>query len=177
MGQPFQFGRGKYHGLSAVLVILVTGAAVLRGAPVPETASGPKFSYRLKKATEDSIDPAFEKDGVTFEIRSKSGIGAGDIRLTEGNWPRQVVLRFRLSSLEHVAVGNGQVTLKGNLSARPKTVLYYGKDGTPVSEERKAAYTLVLIQGEQGIDVIVPANFVTKDTPTINLEWIDAYRQ
>jgi hypothetical protein len=165
------------------LTALAAGAAAIEAAPAPDQApAAPRFSYRIKKASEDAIAAVPGKDEITFRVSSRSGIGAAEIILEEGTWPRQIVLELGLWNLEHFAVGNGvgeqAVILSGRLQERPKTVLHYDRKGRPTRDTSAAVYTLTIVQREQRvIDMILPPGFAGAGTKKLEFDWIDAFRR
>jgi hypothetical protein len=150
---------------------------ILALALAGNAADAPKFTYRLKKA-EDAVTATVGSDSATFTVMSKSGIGAGEIILAEGSWPRQVTLEMdRLQYLEHFVVGNDIVKLSGTLRTRPRTVWHYDRRGNRVDDPAKAVYTMTVLEQKGSIQVVLPPGFATKDTKKLELDWIDAFRR
>lgn len=140
----------------------------------------PRFDFQLKKA-EDAVKPVVTGDRVVFEITNKSGIGAAEITLVEGAWPKQVVLRFVDASeyLEHFEASNGALTLQGSLRQYPKTTLLFDRAGKLVTDSKQAALIMTLQHdAKQRVkEVTLPPGFCTKDTKTLRVDWIDAFRR
>jgi hypothetical protein len=139
------------------------------------------FTYKPRKA-EDSLNAALTKDGgVIFGVTSKSGIGGAEIILTQGDWPQKLSLHFLgfKDYLESFNIGNGKVMLSAALRDRPKTTWYFDQAGKPVNEKDRAVYTMTIEvnEKERRIEVTLPPNLCTKETKSLKVEWIDAFRQ
>src|SRR4051812_17779232 len=73
---------------------VLLGCAAFLTAAGAARAADPAYEFALKKA-DDAIAAAKDGDKVVFTVTGKSGIGGGTITLKEGQWPKEVVLRFQ----------------------------------------------------------------------------------
>ncbi len=133
-------------------------------------------------------------ESLLADITSPTGIGSAQIMKTGGQWPSQIVLRFRLNGLEEMKFHYGDTTLEVHISSqgdnrvseavvkngetRPlepgqlldasywMAVQIVGTDGAPGEIPLKGGY----------IDVTVPPDFFRSKETKFTLEWIDFYR-
>src|SRR4051812_31309164 len=95
-------------------------------------AADPSYDFKLKKA-DDSITAAKDGDKTVFTITGKSGIGAGTITLKEGQWPKEVVLRFRYNdtdafkTLEQIQLNTAKLKVSGS-QKQSKAMPYFKAD-------------------------------------------------
>ena len=83
-----------------------------------------KYQFMLKKAAEDSAEVRKEKNRTVLVVTSKSGIGSAIVTLTEGQWPRDVVLRLQyakdrgFTSLESFGLDTNRMRVSGSVGLR-----------------------------------------------------------
>ncbi len=157
---------------------VVSGLAMAARA---DDKTGPKFTFKTKKK-DDEIKAKTEKDRGVFRITSKSGISAGEITLTEGSWPKHIVLHFAEWSrhFEGFGADNGTIKLNGRLRAgEDKSVWYHDRNGNEVQDKNKSAFTVTTErkQDDELIVVVLPPDYCAKDAKSLKLFWIDAYRR
>jgi len=162
-------------GLLACLLLAGSG----RGADQPPKA---KFNCAFDKPG-DGVVAGLDDDTASFRILSKTGIGGAKITLTQGAWPKQVVIRLELGSLEAFSASNGPITLKGALGRAGGKVgevatLHFSAKGEPLADGNKAVYTLTIRRVAEGlIEVQLPSKLVAMLASGLRLTWIDAYRR
>jgi hypothetical protein len=143
-------------------------------------AAEPTYEYTLKKG-DDSIAAAKDGDKTVFTIVGKSGIGGGTIALKDGDWSKEVVLRFQygktdaFKTLEKFTLTTAHVKVEG-AQKQSKAMPFFlaGSDGkfgaTP------AGTLEIVVEGtKDGLDVRLPANLLA-GSKKVELSWIDAYR-
>ncbi len=164
---------------SLALSLVVAASTAMLAAEA--AAADPKFDAKFKRA-DDQLKTTLTKEAVAFHITSPKGISEAEITLKEGDWPKSITLQLQMSAkglLEAFSAGNGAVTLSGRLEkGGAKTVLQYNAQGKPITAGN-AMYTMVIEDKPKDgvIEVTLPPGFCTKDTKTLKLTWIDAFRQ
>jgi alkaline phosphatase D len=153
--------------------------------------NGPKFNFDYREkgphGSPNSIEAVVKDSAVAFEVKSGFGIGSGKIRVSEGNWPKKVVVRLHLKGLEGFSVSNGKKILEGfhmsnksndarkeelkirMLDAEGKTVegKYLLKSLGPNKFKRIEGY----------YEATIPKSLLTEYTKEIEIRWVDFYRR
>ena len=93
-----------------------------------------------------------EQDETIINVVSKFGIGRADITLSQGAWPKNVVVRLYLQEVEGFDVSNGTVKLELSdfIVKRSKDKRYY--------------------------EVKLPKSLFIDRTTVISIQWVDFYR-
>ena len=111
-----------------------------------KTGSLTTFDIKTKKPT-DQIKVKIEGDSAMLDVFSPSGIGGATITLTQGQWPKAVVLRLHLRGLEYFTASNGKIKLTGSvLSHSGNTKRLYLSRGGKRRQGRRAGAR----DGDQG---------------------------
>jgi hypothetical protein len=138
-----------------------------------------KYQATLKKPG-DSIEFRKEVKRTLFVITSKMGIGEGVVTLTEGRWPRDVVLRLQydkergFTMMEGFALRTQRIQITGSLRESGKMELtFLSSDG---KAEGAAGHVNVTVQSRSGaLEVTLPAHLLA-GAKDVSISWIDAYR-
>ncbi len=139
-----------------------------------------KYQFALKKA-EDAVEIRKEEKRTVIAVTSKSGIGEVKVTLTEGRWPRDVVLRLQyakdrgFSTLEGFGLRTSRLSVDGSLRTSGSMELYFlSPEG---KAETVAGKVNVKVEVRDGaLEVTLPAHLLT-GAKEVNFHWIDAYRQ
>lgn len=167
------------YALLAALALANFGAAA---QPDAGTATrGAEFTFKFRQK-DDGVRVSHTRDGVVFRITSPGGISNVEVALKEGEWPRQITLQLELGMLEAFGVGNGKLELDGNLrKAGEKGILWFNDRGEQVKDQNQAVHTMKMKatadQQKRLIEVTLPVGFCSKDTKTLKIGWIDAFRR
>ena len=150
--------------------------------------NGPKFNFDYRKkgphGSPNEIQARLGESSVVFEVKSGSGIGSGKIKLEEGNWPKEVLVRLHLGGLEGFEVSNDKKTLKGfhvsnksNDSRKEELKIRMLDDkGNPVDGK----YLLKSLGPNKSkriegyYEATIPQSLLTKDTKEIEIRWVDS---
>lgn len=150
---------------------------VFIGMNAPAVAGGePVFEFKRAK-TDDALFA--NKEGTTFTILSKSGIGGATINLTKGQWPKSVSFRFQYADLkpfkglESFKLSTAKFKVDGSMKENGKMPYFVAtKDGL---FERKGTADVQVKQDKEHIDVTLPADLL-KGVTSVELKWVDFYR-
>ena len=140
----------------------------------------PKYQFALRKA-QDAIEVKKDEKRTLFIITSQTGIGDGSVTLTEGRWPRDIVLRLRydkergFNMLESFTLATERFQVSGSQRTSGKMELYF------LSPEGKAealtGHVNVIVQERAGaLEVTLPAHLLA-GTKAVKFGWIDAFRR
>lgn len=151
-------------------------------------ASQPPHDFNIKiQKPDDQVRVKIEEDAATFDVISPSGIGGAKITATNGNWPKTVVLRFRLRGLEWFSVANGKGKLTGSIlshsgNAKLLHLTEEGKadnrePGTEVKVLDAAGKPVTGLPKKGGyFEITVPKALLEGNPNSLELGWIDFYR-
>lgn len=167
--------------IALLLFIVIASVLAADGAP-----SGFKITTQKR---EDTVDSRAEVALVTFSVKCPSGIGQATIEKTEKAWPAKVVLRLHLTGLEFLQLSNGQTKLLAGISvAERKPRLWIdGQENTPL-DEKSPLWMPIRAVGADGkttqgyplkngyFEMTLPKAFVEKNPPSLDIHWIDFYR-
>ena len=103
---------------------------------------------------------------MVFEVKSGFGIGSGKIKLEEGNWPKEVLVRLHLGGLEGFSLSNGKKTVLGS----DLNVRMLDAKGNPVEGK-------YLLKKKGYYEVTVPPSLLGPDVNEIKISWVDFYRR
>jgi len=150
-----------------------------------KTVSFTAFDIKTKKPA-DQIKVKIDGDSTTLDVFSPSGIGGATITLTQGPWPKTVVLRLHLRGLEYFTASSGKFKLTGSvLSHSGNTKRFYlGEDGkkepqpeSTIKVFNAAGKPVEGLPGEGGyFEFTVPRPLLEGEPKSLELGWIDFYR-
>lgn len=137
---------------------------------------------------EDRIDPRVEAGALTLHIYCPSGIGRATVTSPEGLWPERVRLHLHLGGLEHVEVSNGRLHLTGEFSshgAAPAMLRPSAGDAnresrvaSPIRAHNAAGQPVSELPGKDGyFEIDLPPEFLADQPKSLDVQWIDFYRQ
>ena len=127
---------------------------------------GPHNGLRQIKAT-------LGKDSVVLDVTDQLGIGGGSVRLMEGDWPKEIIVRVHLRGLEGFSVTAGEKTLRAPRDLKVRLLDNKGKrlPGRYLPTGPDAAKK---IPGY--FEVRLPTAEL-KAFKKIDLSWVDFYRR
>src|SRR5438067_2455769 len=140
----------------------------------------PKYQFTLKKP-QDSIEARKDEKRTVFVVTSQSGIGEGTIALTEGRWPRDIVLRLQYDKergfkmLESFGLTTNRIWVSGSQRTSGKMALYFlSPEGKPGDVAGQVNVTVAEKAG--ALELTLPAHLLG-GAKEVRLKWIDAFRQ
>jgi hypothetical protein len=140
----------------------------------------PKYAFALKKP-QDSMEARKEEKRTGLVITSQSGIGEGGVLLTEGRWPRDIVLRFQYDKtrgfkmLESFTLTTNRIHVSGSQRTSGKMALYFlSPEGKPGDVAGQVNVTVAEKDG--ALELTLPAHLLT-GAKEVRLKWIDAFRR
>ena len=151
-------------------------------APTPELAkgkssSGPRFKiavHRSEKGHDLPREIKAELLGTTviFHVTDTFGIGSGTVRLLEGDWPQEVLVRYHLGGLEGVSAKvDGKLLLDEKKDPRgPLAVRMLDPKGKPLEGK-------YLLKKEGYYEARIPPDALADGARELELSWIDFYRR
>ena len=153
--------------------------------------NGPKFNFDYRKkgphGSPNSIEAVVQDSAVVFDVKSGGGIGSGKIKVSEGNWPKKVVVRLHLTGLEGFSVSNGKKMLEGfhmsnkSNDDRKEELKIRMLDGKGKPAEGKyllKSYGPNKFKRIEGYyEATIPKSLLTEDTKEIEIRWVDFYRR
>jgi hypothetical protein len=148
--------------MSLVLITL----AVWVGSVTAE-ADEPKYDFTAGKRGE-SVEVRVEGKHTVFAISGKGALGAVTIRLKDGQWPHDIILRLnKFDNVESFSVTTGRLTFGGQLGLSSGGLKAYSRkmpfrfpNSNGAFEDGPCAGTLdvVVEKGKEGLDFKLPAN-------------------
>jgi len=176
---------------------MLTAFSFLLAALFASAMEPPEFQIESLKPGEvvraDCIKVTLQAGAVVFDIHDERGIGGVRITPKWGGWPKPVIVRLHLSSMESLQISSGQFTLFGSvLSHRGHRRLLEIEEAGQKREAGKDDPLWINIrmldgQGkdiqhlpdpEQGgyFEVTLPPALLNADKLGMTLSWIDSYR-
>jgi hypothetical protein len=157
--------------LSCAAVLTVVGAA---------RAPEPVYEFAVKKG-DDAIAATKDGDKVVFTITGKSGIGGGTVTLKEGQWPKEVVLRFQhakgqpFKGLEKFQLTTAHFKVDGSQKTSKAMPFSLAGDDGKFAAGPAGTLNVVVDETKDGLEVRLPANLLA-GSKTVELAWIDVFR-
>jgi hypothetical protein len=140
----------------------------------------PKYAFALKKP-QDSMEIRKDDKRTVLVITSQSGIGEGGVLLTEGRWPRDIVLRLQYDKkrgfkmLESFGLTTNRIAVSGSQRTSGKMALsFLSPDGKP--EGVAGQVNVAVAEKEGALELTLPAHLLT-GAKEVRLNWIDAFRR
>src|ERR1700722_12157646 len=147
-----------------ILVLATMALWVGSGIARPDE---PRYEFKAGKRGE-SIEVRAEGKHTVFAISGKGAVGAVTIRLKDGQWPYDIVLRLnKFDNVESFSVTTDRITfggatgLSGNgIKAFSRKMAFRFPNGKGEFEDGPSAGTLdvVVETGKEGLDFKLPAN-------------------
>jgi hypothetical protein len=154
-----------------MLALLVALAFGMVDQPEPAPA---QFKATLKKEKEDRFE-ATGRNGATWKITSKSGIGAATVELKSGKMPEKIVIRFAgMRSLEGFKLSAGGVALEAPAWRDANRTKYFDRKGKVVKGAKGSAGSLTIETKGNDVEVTLVNPF---PSTRWSLSWVDAYRR
>jgi hypothetical protein len=163
-----------------MLTRLLLSCAVILATASAARASDPVYEFALKKG-DDSIIAAKDGDKVVFTITGKSGTGNGTITLKEGQWPKEVVLRFQhgkgqpFKGLEDFHLTTARFKVDGSQKTSKAMPFSLAGDDGKFAGGPAGTLNVAVEVTKDGLDVKLPANLLT-GAGSVKIEWVDFFR-
>ncbi|WP_373651747.1 hypothetical protein [Schlesneria sp. DSM 10557] len=153
-------------------------------------AEEPASRYKIvTKREQDRVEVTSDAGKVVFSIRSPNGIGQVNLSRLDDKWPDVVMFRLHLSGLERFQLAVGQVKLTGAVSSQDGSVrVWQGEDESKPLDPQNPNWIEVRGVGRDGqptkviplkdgyFEIAVPRRLRAGSDKSINLSWIDFYR-
>jgi hypothetical protein len=166
-------------------ILAAAGGAGAGAGAAADKADAPKFSFWVKKPADSATTVAAGADGPAILIRTESGIGQATITLTEGKWPRVLVVRFQyangrpLEVIEGFGLETDKLTAHGGLRPgdKPARLRVRLKDaaGKLRPDEEREPLEIAVRRPDGFLELALPAGLLD-GCKKLELSWIDAYR-
>lgn len=187
----------RHLSLAPWLILLGASTIFLSGcqAPAAEPDAGNMSLPVITVSTDSARNRATvysEADRVIVDITSPRGIGNARIRLVEGSWPAEVILRLRLTGLEGLEVGyesdGAWRNLAGVLSHSGgdvwQSVVPPNEPEQPIDDS--SPHWMPISHGradqatspdsESYFDVQMSPHFLENSSDLFEVSWVDFYR-
>ena len=142
------------------------------------------------KKSEDQVIAVVRDGGTAFCVRSPRGIGSATIQREA--WPDQVRLRLHLRGLEELTIRSDSMALKASVLSHSghRRMLRVVNDGQEKDVEEGGPYWTEIktfdsngkqVQGWPGeggyFEMLVPQRLLEAQPKSLDVDWIDFYRQ
>lgn len=125
----------------------------------------PKFEVFYPQSQLDELKIVSIQDYYLINVTSESGIGSGIIKLVQGPWPNQIIVRLHLKGLEGLTIKNDNFEIdKSGLSVKA-----YDNNGNVVNKKH-------LLNEKGYYEVRLPKRLFSRDTTKLTIQWVDFYR-
>ena len=168
--------------------IIVVGILAAMVMSLPETVCGDETGVRLSANRADTKITITAKDKVTtVNIVSPFGIDNATLHRTGERWPDSMVISLHLKGLESFTAGSGQVEVVASVPSTGEPIgrLSLRQGGTESALDKSSPFwTDVRMIGGNGkiplaggrFEIRLPAKLFEANPPSIQLRWIDFYR-
>lgn len=171
--------------ICAVLLVATTRLLAVE----QQAESSPEKPVEATSARDDTVmQVTREQQSVILNIRCTSGIGQATLRRTKEAWLKEVVVRLHLKGLESLKATSGNLAIEWSVSSHEEasqrsTIVSAGntRELKPTDPE----YAEVRIVGgdrtipldEGYFELTLPQRLFKENPGSIDLSWIDFYRQ
>ena len=147
------------------------------------SGAGPSYEFVLRRS-EDQIAVVQSQSGSEFLVTSSTGIGQAKIKLTSGEWPKHVTLKFQYDAsrpftrLESFALSSSRWLVRGS-SDMSGAMPFYLPDpsGSATSTEGPAGTLAITVtQDRDAFIVSLPTNLLV-GTTEVEVRWVDFFRK
>src|SRR5262249_43218753 len=140
----------------------------------------PEYEFTTKNK-EDSITLVERDKQTVFVIKSKSGIGAGTIKLKAGEFPQEVVIRFEyvdrggFTVLESFGLKAGRFQVLGSQGTSGAMRFYLTDDkGKFDTKAVTGTLNVAVEKRDKALEATLPANLLL-GLRELDVSWIDAF--
>ncbi len=147
-----------------------------------EAKQEPMIELTLDRPQGNTATVTIEDGRALIDVTDRRGINGLNARLTEGEWPAEIVVRLRLRGLERLEIHYGDVTLatgrSSNDSPDPPLMLSVVDEQGQVQTASPSAdiYYPDIRRTDDGFEITLPPHFFRDDYPSFSMQWIDFYR-
>jgi hypothetical protein len=162
-------------GRSLILIAILFGIASRTAQANP-----PKYEFKSGKY-EESVEVRVEDKHTVFAISGKLPVGGITIRLTEGDWPRDVILRLnKFDNVESFSATTDRLTCggqrgfsSGGVKAFSRMLPFRFPNSKGEFEDGPCTGTLdvVIEQGNEGLDFKLPTNLLV-GAREVRISWL-----
>ncbi len=144
--------------------------------------NNPAIEITFNREEGSSASVTWDDSRVTLDVADPWGINGLNARLTEGEWPEEVVIRLRLRGLESLEILYGDYTIATGVSstddpAPPLILTVTDEQGQTQSASPSAdVYYPNIRPTADGFEITLPPHFHNDSYPSFSLRWIDFYR-
>lgn len=162
--------------------LLCVSALIIFAAKPAHAKDTYKFEFPKNKNT-DSAQVQQENGKTIFVITSPSGISEVKVTLTQGQWPRQLVLRYLYKKdtgfryLESWGIRTETIAVHGSQRQSGAMPFYFQtlEDKSNPSDPPAGTLDIRVQETDKAMEVTLPPNML-QNSKQIQLSWIDAYR-
>ncbi|MCA9865110.1 MAG: hypothetical protein KIS95_08530 [Anaerolineae bacterium] len=179
----YQLPENDRLALAQRLVSLIGVAAILAlTACAGGAEQTPMIELTLDRPQGNTATVTLGDGRALIDVTDQGGINGLNVRLVEGEWPAEIVVRLRLRGLERLEIHYGDVTLatgrSSNDSPDPPLILsVVDADGRVQSASPSAdIYYPDILKTDDGFDITLPPHFFRDNYPSFSMQWIDFYR-
>lgn len=185
-----------------VAILWLVGGLLLGGCQAAETP--PMIELTLDRPQGNTAEVIFEDSRALIDVNERHGINGLNARLTQGEWPAEIVVRLRLRGLEQLWIHYGDLTIStgvssggapppltitvvdesGNVQSAPPSADIYYPDIRVVTPDGTAAVG-PLAAGERPafplpegsvFEITMPVHFFRDAPNSFSMQWVDFYR-
>lgn len=186
-----------------VAIFWLVGGLLLGGCRA--TTTPPMIELTLDRPQGNTAAVTIEDGRALIDVNERHGINGVAARLTQGEWPPQIVVRLPLRGLEGLWIHYGDLTIStgvsssgappppltitvvdeaGNVQSAPPSADIYYPDIRAVMPDGTAAVGPLAV-GERPafplpegsvFEITLPAHFFREAHDSFSMQWIDFYR-
>ena len=160
----------------AMTIFVLLSGCQSPGALDGDRSARPRFEVEIHRPENGhkllrEVRPTFVGDTVVFNVADKFGIGSATVRLLEGSWPGQVLVRYHLRGLEGASAAvDGKLLLDSRKDPQGALgIRMLDKKGRPLAGK-------YLLKKEGYYEARIPRSALPDDARELKLTWVDFYR-
>ncbi|QDT36565.1 hypothetical protein Pan189_09250 [Stratiformator vulcanicus] len=139
---------------------------------------------------ESDISVDLKDEVLLVRIADRDGIGRLTVERPSAGWPQAIKLRLHLSGLESLTIGNGKQTLRVSVQSygKHRQIINLLENGEEIAVDKKSPYWLKVGSltaksktsddpaQAAGFEVTLPDKMTSQDPKSLEIRWIDFYR-
>ena len=161
----------------ALTIFMLLPGCQLPGILDGEPSSRSRFEVEIHRPRNGhkllrEVRPTLVGDTDVFDVTDKFGIGSATVRLLEGPWPGEVLVRYHLGGLEGVsATVDGELLLDSRKDPRGALgIRMLDKKGRPLEGK-------YLLKKKGYYETRIPQAALAGGARELKLTWVDFYRR
>ncbi len=148
----------------------------------------PPFKITTKRS-DDRVEVRSENPKVVFDVRSPFGISSATIERTTEQWPDTIEIQLRLKGVEYFKALTDKLRLEASVSSQSGDVRLWkdGKEDSHLNSKSPYWMAIRIMDGDGKPSKVIPLKdgyfemqlpkrFFEGNPTSIELEWIDFYR-